>query len=443
MPGVLLPIDAPDLRFDAAGGTTVARTVHPSGLRILTEQVPGSQSASIGFWVPAGSRDEADGAYGSTHFLEHLLFKGTNARSALDIAVAFDEVGGDHNAVTAKEYTCYYAKVRDRDISMAVGVLADMVADSVIAPDEFEMERGVILEELAMADDDPSDVAGERFAEAVFGANPLARPIGGSPASIEAVGRDAVVAHYREHYRPGELVVCAAGAVDHEAIVAAVVAGLSRAGWDMAFVAPPRARRSLQPVPVAPAAPVVAVERKLEQVSLVIGAPGLTGSAPERPAMAVLNTVLGGGMSSRLFQEVRERRGLVYSVYSFASGYSDAGAVGMAASCTPKKVGEVVRVMTAEFERLAAENVSDAELRRAVGFLSGAGALAIEDSDARMNRLGRAEISLGEFVDLDEWSARLEAVTAEEVRALAARLVVAPRVVAAVGPVRESDLVAG
>jgi len=443
VPGVLLPIDAPDLRFDAAGGTTVARTVHPSGLRILTEQVPGSQSASIGFWVPAGSRDEADGAYGSTHFLEHLLFKGTNARSALDIAVAFDEVGGDHNAVTAKEYTCYYAKVRDRDISMAVGVLADMVADSVIAPDEFEMERGVILEELAMADDDPSDVAGERFAEAVFGASPLARPIGGSPASIEAVGRDAVVAHYREHYRPGELVVCAAGAVDHEAIVAAVVAGLSRAGWDMAFVAPPRARRSLQPVPVAPAAPVVAVERKLEQVSLVIGAPGLTGSAPERPAMAVLNTVLGGGMSSRLFQEVRERRGLVYSVYSFASGYSDAGAVGMAASCTPKKVGEVVRVMTAEFERLAAENVSDAELRRAVGFLSGAGALAIEDSDARMNRLGRAEISLGEFVDLDEWSARLEAVTAEEVRALAARLVVAPRVVAAVGPVRESDLVAG
>jgi len=443
VPGVLLPIDAPDLRFNAAGGTTVARTVHPSGLRVLTEQVPGSQSASIGFWIPAGSRDEADGAYGSTHFLEHLLFKGTNARSALDIAVAFDEVGGDHNAVTAKEYTCYYAKVRDRDISMAVGVLADMVADSVIAPDEFEMERGVILEELAMADDDPSDVAGERFAEAVFGANPLARPIGGSPASIEAVGRDAVVAHYREHYRPGELVVCAAGAVDHEAIVAAVVAGLSRAGWDMAFVAPPRARRSLQPVPVAPAAPVVAVERKLEQVSLVIGAPGLTGSAPERPAMAVLNTVLGGGMSSRLFQEVRERRGLVYSVYSFASGYSDAGAVGMAASCTPKKVGEVVRVMTAEFERLAAENVSDAELRRAVGFLSGAGALAIEDSDARMNRLGRAEISLGEFVDLDEWSARLEAVTAEEVRALAARLVVAPRVVAAVGPVRESDLVAG
>jgi len=440
MPGVLLPNDQHEIRFDAAGGTSVARTIHPSGLRVLTEHVPGSQSASIGFWIPAGSRDEADGGFGSTHFLEHLLFKGTNARSALDIAVAFDEVGGDHNAVTAKEYTCYFAKVRDRDLPMAVGVLADMIADSLIDPDEFETERGVILEELAMADDDPSDVAGERFAEAVFGRSPLARPIGGSPASIEAVGRDAVVAHYRAHYRPEELVVTAAGAVDHEAIVDAVVAGLALAGWDMTGVAAPQPRRSPVPVEIAPAAPLTIVERKLEQVSLVIGAPSITGSAAERPALSVLNTVLGGGMSSRLFQEVRERRGLVYSVYSFASGYSDAGALGMSASCTPKKVGEVVRVMTAEFERLAAEPVGEAELRRAVGFLSGAGALAIEDSDARMNRLGRAELSLGEFLDLDEWSARLEAVTADDVRALAQRLVDSPRVVAAVGPVKEGDL---
>ena len=442
MPGVLLPIDQNELRFEAAGGTIVSRTVHPSGLRVLTEKVPGSQSATIGFWVPAGSRDEAEGGFGSTHFLEHLLFKGTRTRSALDIAVAFDEVGGDHNAVTAKEYTCYYAKVRDRDVPMAVGVLADMVADSVIDPEEFETERGVILEELAMADDDPADVAGERFAEAVFGAHPLARPIGGSPASIEAVGREAVVAHYRAHYRPAELVVTAAGAVEHEAIVAAVVAGLTAAGWDLDAAAAPLARRSVAPAPIAPSTPVVAVDRKLEQVSLVMGAPGITGSSEERAPLAVLNNVLGGGMSSRLFQEVRERRGLVYSVYSFAPGYSDAGSIGMAASCTPKKVREVVRVMTAEFERLAAEPVGDAELRRAVGYLSGAGALALEDSDARMNRLGRAEISLGEFVDLDEWSSRLEAVTADDVRVLAERLVAAPRVIAAVGPVRESDLAA-
>lgn len=293
-----------------------------------------------------------------------------------------------------------------------------------------------------MADDDPADVAGERFAEAVFGGHPLGRPIGGSPASIEAVPRDAVLAHYRAHYRPAELVVAAAGAVDHDEIVAAVVAGLTAAGWDLTAAAPPLERRRHDPAPIVPAAPVVAVHRELEQVSLVIGAPGLTASAAERPAMAVLNNVLGGGMSSRLFQEVRERRGLVYSVYSFAPGYSDAGSVGMAASCTPRRLGEVVRVMNAELDRLAAEAIGEAELRRAVGYLSGAGALALEDSDARMNRLGRAEISLGEFVDLDEWTRRLEAVTAADVRALAERLVAAPRVTAAVGPVGESDLLA-
>jgi predicted Zn-dependent peptidase len=439
MPGIPLPIDRSDLRFEAAGGTTVARTLHPSGLRILTERVPGSQSATIGFWIPAGSRDEVPGGFGSTHFLEHLLFKGTKRRTALDIAVAFDEVGGDHNAVTAKEYTCYHAKVRDRDVPMAVDVLADMVADSVIDAEEFETERGVILEELAMADDDPGDVAGERFAESVFGTHPLARPIGGSPASIEAVSRDAVMAHYHAHYRPAELVVTAAGAVDHDDIARAVVAGLTAAGWDLSVPSPPKDRRAREAVDIQPTEPVIAVDRKLEQVSLVIGAPGITASSAERPVMAVLNNILGGGMSSRLFQEVREQRGLVYSVYSFAPGYSDAGSVAMAASCTPKKLGEVVRVMNAEFERLAVEPVQETELRRAVGYQSGAGALALEDSDARMNRLGRAELSLGEFVDLDEWSSRLEAVTAADVLALAGRLVAAPRVVAAVGPVKGRD----
>ena len=440
MPGVLLPIDLPDLRFDAAGGTRVARTVHPSGLRVLSERMPGSQSATIGFWIPAGSRDEAEGAFGSTHFLEHLLFKGTASRSALDIAIAFDEVGGDHNAVTAKEYTCYYAKVRDRDVPMAVEVLADMVAASVIDAAEFEVERGVILEELAAADDDPADVAGERFAEAVFGEHPLARPIGGSPESIEAIDREAVLAHYRAHYRPSELVVCAAGAIDHDALVDAVVAGLAKAGWDMETAAAPAPRRDREPAPIVPDAPVVAVNRRLEQVNLVIGAPGLTGSAQERPAMAVLNNILGGGMSSRLFQEVRERRGLAYSVYSFAPGYSDAGSLGMAAGCKPGKVRDVVGVMNAEFERLAAEPVSEHELTRAVGYMSGAGALALEDSDTRMNRLGRSEFSLAEFVDHDEWTARLAAVTADDVQALAARLAAGPRCAAGVGPVREADL---
>ena len=441
-PAVPLPIDAPDLRFTSAGDGEVARTLHPSGLRVLTERVPGARSTTIGFWIPAGSRDEADGAFGSTHFLEHLLFKGTPSRTALDIAIAFDSVGGDHNAVTAKEYTCYYAKVRDHDLPMAVGVLADMVSASLIDPDEFEIERGVILEELAAADDDPGDVANERFAEAVFGEHPLARPIGGSEASIEAVGRDAVLEHYREHYLPSDLVITAAGAVDHDQLVAAAVAALTAGGWAMETLAPPRPRRDTTAAAIAPTEPVRVVRRSLEQVNLIIGAPSLSQSDPRRPSLSVMSAILGGGMSSRLFQEVRERRGLVYSVYAYAPGYSDAGLFSMAAGCAPKKLPEVVRVMTAELERIASEPVSELELQRAVGQMSGSGALALEDSDTRMSRLGRAELSLGEFVDLDEATSRLAAVTADDVLAIAADIVGAQRCVAAVGPIDEGALVA-
>ena len=440
MPAVPLPIDEAFTSFTAAGGSRVARTLHPSGLRILTEQVPGSQSATVGYWIPAGSRDEDEGAFGSTHFLEHLLFKGTPTRSALDIAVAFDAVGGDHNAVTAKEHTCYYGKVRDRDLPMAVDVLSDMMAAALIDPVEFETERGVILEELAMADDDPADVAAERFAAAVYGTHPLGRPIGGSVASIEAVSRDRVHGHYRAHYRPSELVVTAAGAVDHDALVGAVLTGLRRYGWDLDAASRPLPRRPTAPTDIAGRIPVTAVERKLEQVSVVLGAAAITATSADRPALAVLTNVLGGGMSSRLFQEVRERRGLAYSVYAYAPGYSDAGAIGMAAGCAPKKVADVLRVMSDEFERIAAEPIADAELARAVGQLSGSAALALEDSDARMSRLGRAELTAGEFVDLDTWGERLAAVTPETVEALAGELVVGPRVVVGVGPVAEQVL---
>src|SRR5690606_29846618 len=244
---VQLPLDLADIRIDASGGTLVRRSVLPSGVRVLTEQVPGSQSATVGFWVAVGSRDEEPATYGSTHFLEHLLFKGTSRRSALDIAVSFDAVGGEHNALTAKEYTCYYAKVRDRDLPMAVEVLADMVTSSVLDAGEFESERGVILEELAMADDDPGDVASERLFEAVFGEHPLGRPIGGTPASITAVSRDAVLAHYRASYRPEDLVITVAGAVDHDALVTGVMAALAEAGWDPEAVAAPAARRDTAP----------------------------------------------------------------------------------------------------------------------------------------------------------------------------------------------------
>jgi predicted Zn-dependent peptidase len=430
---VPLPLDTPDLRWTASGGSVVRRTVLPSGVRILSESVPGALSATAGFWVGVGSRDEVAGQFGSTHFLEHLLFKGTPTRSALDIAVAFDAVGGEHNAATAKEHTCYYAKVRDRDLDLAIDVLADMVTSSLLDPDEFESERGVILEELAMADDDPGDVAGERLYEAVFRGHALGRPIGGTPESIRAVGRDAVLDHYRRTYAPHDLVVTVAGAVDHDRLVARVESGLRLAGWDLDTPAAPVARRAPDARVAAATGALELVRRPLEQVNLMIGMPGLAVSDPRRPTLSVLSSALGGGMSSRLFQEVRERRGLAYSVYAFATGYADAGLVGMYAGCSPAKAGAVAELMLDELRGIAADGILEEELVRARGQLGGGAALALEDSDTRMTRLGRSELSSGEFVDLDETVRRLEAVELDAVRSLAAELAAAPVSIAAVG----------
>jgi len=435
MPAVQLPLETPEIAIAAAGGALVRRSVLPSGVRVLTERVPGALSATVGFWVPVGSRDERDDARGATHFLEHLLFKGTPTRSAFDIAVAFDEVGGEHNALTAKEHTCYYAKVRDRDLPMAVDVLADMVTSSLLDADEFERERDVILEELAMADDDPGDVAGERLSELVLGLEaPLGRPIGGTPGSITEVSRDRVAEHYREHYGAGDLVVTVAGAVDHDAVVEQLQLALVRYGWSL-DAASPRPRRDRAAQPYA-AGGLTVVQRPLEQVSLMIGTPGITATDPRRGAMAVLNAVLGAGMSSRLFQEIREKRGLAYSVYSYASGYADAGLMGMAAACAPRKTLEVAQLMLGELERLA-DGASDEELRRAKGQLAGGSALALEDSDTRMSRLGRAELTLGEFLDIDATLERIDRVTDADVRALAAELASGSRSIAAVGQVPE------
>ncbi len=432
---VELPLDLPELTVQSTGGVRVRRSVLPSGVRILSEDVPGSRSATIGMWVAVGSRDEQPGDLGSTHFLEHLLFKGTPSRTALDIAVSFDAVGGEHNAVTAKEYTCYYAKVQDRDLGMAVDVLADMVTSSLIDAEEFETERGVILEELAMADDDPGDVVSERFFEAVLGDHPLGRPIGGSPEDIEAAERDAVVAHYRRNYRPQDLVITAAGSVDHDALVARVTPGLERAGWDLSVAAAPVARRTGSTPVITRGSGLVVVDRPIEQTNILLGVPGLAASDDRRPALAMLNSVLGGGMSSRLFQEVREKRGLAYSVYSFGASYSDAGVFGLYAGCTAAKTEQVSRLMVEEFRKLAEENVTEEELARAFGQLSGQSALALEDSDTRMSRLGRSEITTGEYVDLDETLVRLSRVTAEDVRVLAADLISRPLSIAAVGTV--------
>ncbi|WP_139417428.1 M16 family metallopeptidase [Agromyces laixinhei] len=441
-----LPLGQAELSFTAAGDARVRRSVLPSGVRVLSEQVPGSRSATIGFWVAVGSRDEqrADAAhpasYGSTHFLEHLLFKGTSTRSALDIAISFDAVGGEHNALTAKEYTCYYAKVQDRDLPMAVEVLADMFTSSLLDPTEFESERGVILEELSMAGDDPGDVANERFFEVLLGAHPLGRPIGGNPETIRSATRGGVWEHYRANYRPQDLVVTVAGAVDHDVLVAELERALSTSGWDLGAAGRPVERRSVVPAALEAGPEITVVSRPTEQVNLLLGVPGLVATDARRPTMSVLNAIFGSGMSSRLFQQVRERRGLAYSVYSFAPGYSDAGLFGMYAGCAPSKAGTVAALMRDELERLAADGVTADELRRASGQLAGASALALEDSDTRMSRLGRAELTLGEFVDLDEALRRIALVTADDVQQLAADLASRAFSLVAVGAIDEAGL---
>ncbi len=434
---VALPLDLAELSFTASGDSLVRRSVLPSGVRILTEHVPGARSATIGYWVAVGSRDEQPGTFGSTHFLEHLLFKGTTTRTALDIAVSFDAVGGEHNALTAKEYTCYYAKVRDQDLPMAIDVLADMFVSSLIDPVEFENERGVILEELAMADDDPGDVTSERFFEAVFGGHPLGRPIGGSPESIQAVQRDAVWEHYRSNYRAQDLVITAAGAVDHDELVAAVTVALERGGWNLAAAGTPVARRDATADVIERGSPLVVVQRPIEQANIILGVAGMAASDDRRFTLSVLNSILGGGMSSRLFQEIREKRGLAYSVYSFTPSYSDAGCVGMYAGCSPSKAGQVTELMLSEFRKLGADGVTEDELQRALGQLGGASALALEDSDTRMSRLGRSELTQGEFVDLDEALRRLSLVTRTGIQELAEELASRPLSIAAVGTVDE------
>lgn len=451
---VHLPLDVAELSFEASGSALVRRSVLPSGVRILSEQVPGSRTATIGYWVAVGSRDETgahrargtlparQSSFGSTHFLEHLLFKGTGARTAFDIAIAFDSVGGEHNAMTAKEYTCYYAKIQDRDLPMAVEVIGDMLTSSLLDAEEFENERGVILEELSMAEDDPADVVNERFFEAVLGAHPLGRPIGGNPTTIRAATRDAVWEHYRANYRPQDLVITVAGAVDHDRLVEGVERSLAAAGWDPTLRAAPVARRDTTPAIVERASAIVTVRRPIEQANILVGVPGLTAADDRRVTMSVLNSILGGGMSSRLFQEVREKRGLAYSVYSFSAAYSDAGVFGLYAGCSPAKATQVSELMLSELHRLASGGVSADEMRRAVGQLSGGAAIALEDSDTRMSRLGRSEITLGEFVDLDESLRRLALVTAEDVRDLAADLAARPVSVAAVGAVDDDAFTA-
>lgn len=429
----------PSLVHRGEGGSEVRRSILPGGVRVLTEAMPGQRSTTVGFWVPVGSRDETKGHYGSTHFLEHLLFKGTTKRSALEIAQAFDEVGGEANAATAKESTCYYARVLDADLPLAMEVIADMVTSAVIDPQELEQERGVIVEEIAMDADDAMDVAHEKFVASVLGDHPLGRPIGGTPEEIMSISREAVMEHYRAHYRPSELIITAAGSLEHDEVCRMVIESLDDAGWVLDPMTVPEARRGVEPAQITGKAGVEVIKRPVEQANIIVGCPSITGHDERRHTLAVLNSVLGGGMSSRLFQEIREKRGLVYSTYSFSAAYSDAGYFGMYAGCTPSKAAEVVGLLVSELDKLAAEGITEDELRKAKGQLSGGTVLALEDPGSRMSRLGRAEMITGEFQDLDEALARVAAVTCDSVQQLARELAAQPRTITVVGPFDSAD----
>ena len=416
-------------------GALLRRSVLPGGVRVITESVPGLRSTSMGMWFGVGSRDEAAGQEGSTHFLEHLLFKGTATRDARTIAEAFDMIGGESNAATAKEHTSYYARVQGQDSMTALDVITDMVTSSLLDPKEVETERGVIVSELADAADDPQDVAHEAFARAAFGeGTPLGRPIGGTPETVTAVPRDAVWEHYRRTYASDTLVVAVAGAVDHEQVCERVAQDLAAAGWDASAGAVPRERR-FETEPFTPLeVQDVTIERDSEQSHVYLTCQGIAVRDERRWPMSVLTTILGGGMSSRLFQEVREKRGLAYSTYAFDASYAGAGAFGLYAGCAPGDVDEVCAVMVGEFEAMAADGPTEREMARARGQIGGALVLGGEDSLARMGRLGRGEVVTGRLRSMDENLRLLEAVTAEQVRELAAWLAGHARARVLVGP---------
>jgi len=420
------------LATDPLGGT-VRRTVLPNGLRILTESIPAMRSVTFGIWVGVGSRDEVPARSGVSHFLEHLLFKGTHRRSALDISAGIEAVGGETNAFTTKEYTCFYARVLDTDAPLAIDVMCDLVADSVLAPEDVETERGVILEEIAMHDDEPDDEVHDLFAEAIFGADtPLGRLISGTAETITRMTRKQIQSFYRSRYTPPNMVVAAAGNLDHAKVVKLVRTAFERSGVPSAEpigtpVTHPTGARTRKPS-------VVMREKETEQAHLVYGCEGYDRLDPRRFALGVFNNSLGGGMSSRLFQEIREKRGLAYSVYSYTSLYAESGLFAVYAGCAPGKVDEVLDLVRTEFARVAADGLTEAEVVRGKGMTKGALVLGLEDTGSRMSRLGKGELLYDDMLAVDELLAKVDAVTVEDVAAIAADLLRRPMSLAIVGP---------
>ncbi|GGO56343.1 M16 family metallopeptidase [Streptomyces lasiicapitis] len=417
---------------------TVRKTTLPGGLRIVTETLPSVRSATFGIWAHVGSRDETPSLNGATHYLEHLLFKGTKKRSALDISSAIDAVGGEMNAFTAKEYTCYYARVLDTDLPLAIDVVCDMLTGSLILQEDVDAERGVILEEIAMTEDDPGDCVHDLFAHTMLGDTPLGRPVLGTVDTINDLTAERIRRFYKKHYDPTHLVVAAAGNVDHQKVVRQVRAAFEKAGaldrTDATPLAPRDGSRRL-----TTSGRVELIDRKTEQAHVILGMPGLARTDERRWALGVLNTALGGGMSSRLFQEVREKRGLAYSVYSYTSGFADTGLFGVYAGCRPSQVHDVLKICRDELDHVAQHGLTDDEIARAIGQLAGSTVLGLEDTGALMNRIGKSELCWGGQMSVDDMLAKISAVTPDEVREVARDVLGRRPSLSAIGPIQDKQ----
>ncbi|MEU0490464.1 pitrilysin family protein [Nocardiopsis sp. NPDC006139] len=422
--------------LEADGGSgLVRRTVLPGGLRVVTEHIPGGRSAAFGISATTGSRDEDAAHAGSAHFLEHLLFKGTRTRSALEISALLDGVGADHNAYTTKEHTCYYAKVLDRDLPLAIDVVGDMVANSVLDEGEVETERGVILEEIAMYEDEPADLVDDVYAAHFFGDTPLGRPILGTIDTIKALPRERIAEQYRDAYVPSELIVTAAGSLDHDLVVEQVREMFAERLAAAGDARPAGPRIGGGPVPTFGGQ--VVQSRDTEQAHIILGSEGIMRTDPRWHALRLLSAALGGGMSSRLFQEVREKRGLAYAVHAYHTGYADTGTFQIYAGCLPEKADEVIGVCRDELAKVAASGITDEELRRAKGQIQGSLVLGSEGTNARMGRLLGHELNHPRHFSIDEDLARFDAVTGAEVAEVAAELLSRPRALAVIGPYDE------
>jgi predicted Zn-dependent peptidase len=409
-------------------------TTLDSGARVITEPLPSVRSVAIGFWIGAGSRDEDDARAGVSHFLEHLLFKGSASYSALEIAEVFDAFGGELNAATARDYTVLYARIMDEHLETALDVMSDMVFAPTLA--ELDAERDVVLEEIAMVEDTPQELIFDLITKAVFGDHPLGRPVLGSAEVITSISRRSLAAYHRRRYTGANIVVAAAGRVDHGQLVTLVERAAEKAEEPTAKKAP--ARTPL----VAPPPPSLAFQRKdTEQYHLCLAAPGIARSDRRRFTASILDGVLGGSASSRLFQEIREKRGLAYSVYTFSSQYADTGQIGIYVGTREENLDECLRIVAEQVGEIASAGPRADELDRAKENLKGRIMLAMELTSNRMSRLGKSLITDSELLSLDRLIAEIEAVDATAVAQLADVLLGLDKFsVAAIGPTEERVL---